>query len=719
MLYKKFLDFFKKNWIAFILILILLVSFGIRISAIDTSRPFAFDPIFQYRHTKDVVEDGILSKWDEFSYYPPGRPLNESPLLYYLTGYLFIILNPLLRMSLMVFCSYMTAIYAALAVIPAYLLGKELSDKKAGVISAFFVGMSPAILTRTVSYDTDGLVLFFSLFSIFLLIRAFRKKGYLDYALAILCLFLFGLAWSAAWYIPLVVFLSIIVYLLIILLIGEDEWKIELKTKDKMVSFSDRTKKSFEKLKEIFLPFLIIFIISTILVWLMGYDILSRILSLLIFAQDPAKVLIVNISVAELQPLDVFGGAWDELFARIGIPFIFTIPGALLLLKKDKRNGSILLTWTGLSFYAMIRGIRFMTLFAPVACIASAVAFAESYKYLKNMGSYTPLISFGFLGSVLVSISKPTIGLVLSIILTLFLLFMKKKDEKTNEIFKPIFIATILITLVITLSQGYQSVLYMGSAERTNENWENAYMWIKNETAKDSVVGSWWDPGHEIAGIAERRNIADGAHCTDEYCKPGLNTRITDLGKIFVTNNETEAKNLLLKYRGNASEMYWIASDDLIGKFRWLQYFGTGCDGTGIYTLNGEQKCPLYSQIPLQSYGYDQNYTIRSYHYGELSAFEQNGQWIVVMSRDNKNYLFQKEITYVNDTVQVLDFSQFNETIPGTVWLHPDKSYLVFIPPTLENSLFTRMFFYEENETLENFELVYKNKQIKIYKLII
>ena len=365
----------------------------------------------------------------------------------------------------------------------------------------------------------------------------------------------------------------------------------------------------------------------------------------------------------------------------------------------------------------MTRGIRFMLVFAPVACIASAVAFAESYKYLKNMGSYAPLISFGFLGSILISITRPVVGFALSIILTLFLLFMKKRDENTNEIFKPIFIAAIIIALVITFSQGSQSILYMGTAERTNENWENAYVWIKNETAKDSVVGSWWDPGHEIAGIAERRNIADGAHCTDEYCNPGLNTRITDLGKIFVTDNETEAKNLLLKYRGNASEMYWIASDDLIGKFRWLQYFGTGCDGTGIYTLNGEQKCSLYSQIPLQSYGYDQNYTIRSYHYGELSAFEQNGQWIVVMSRDNKNYLFQKEITYVNDTVQVLDFSQFNETIPGTVWLHPDKSYLVFIPPNLENSLFTRMFFYEENETLENFELVYKNKQVKIYKL--
>ena len=690
------------------LILIFLISLGLRLETTSTKWLLAYDPYFQYRHTEDVVEDGVLSKWDEYSYYPPGRPLNYPPLMYYLTGYLFMLLKPIVGMTLMSFCKYMAAFYGAMGIVPAYFLGKELSDKRAGILASLFVGLSPAILTRTMGgfYDTDGLVIFFSLLTMYLLVRAFKRKKYLDYGLATFGLVLFGLTWIAAWYIPLIFILSIFVYFILHLLLSF----IKSKTPD--------IKKSLVEFKNMFLPFLVIFVVASVVIWVLGQNALGYLLNLIVFAQDPAKVLIVNISVAELQPLNVFGGAWDELFARIGIPFIFTIPGALLLLKRDVKNGSVLLTWSGVSFYAITRGIRFMLVFAPAACIASAVAFAESYKYLKDMGQYAPLFSFGFLASVLLSLSKPSAGFVLSILLVLLLLWMKKRDESAPEISKPIFIGVIIIAAIITLSQGSQAALYRGMTEPVNKNWEDAYMWLKNNTAKDAVVGSWWDPGHRISGIADRRNIADGAHCTDVDCKPGLNTRIVDLGKTFVTDNETEAKNILLKYRGNASEIYWICSDDLIGKFRWLQYFGTGCDGTGILTPNGQQKCPLYSQIPAKSYSYDQNYTIRAYNYGsDITAYDQDGVWIVVMKKDDKNYLFKKEITYVNDTVQMLDFSEMNNTLPGTVWLHPDKSYIVFIPPNLENSLFTRMFFYEENETLKNFELVFKNKQVKIYKL--
>ena len=713
------------------------MSFGIRLSTTDTKWLLAYDPYFQYRYTADVVEDGILSEWDEFTYYPPGRTTRIiPPFMHYLTGYLFIIFNPLFGMTLMAFCKYMAAVYGAIAIIPAYFLGKEFSDKNAGLLAAFFVGMSPAILTRTMGgfFDTDGLVIFFSLLSMYLLVRSSRKNIFKDFNMknillyplpAILGLILFALTWFAAWYIPLIVLLSTITYFIILLISGKSEWKIKGKIKDVMIPFSDRIKKSLIEFKNVIIPFLIIFVVASIVVWFLqifdlgfGYNAIGEIIKLFSFAQDPAKLLIVNISVAELQNLDVFGGAWNELFARIGMSFIFAIPGALLLLRRDKKNGAILLTWAGISFFAITRGIRFMLVFAPAACIASAIAFSESYRNIKSMGQYAPLISFGFLGTVLISITKPEIGLILSIILTIILLIINKKDEIIPKISKPIFITAVLVAVIITFSQGSQAALVRGMSEPVNSNWEDAYMFLKNETAEDAVVGSWWDPGHRIAGISERRNIADGAHCTDEDCEPGLNTRITHLGKIFVTDNETEAKNLLLKYRGNASEIYWITSDDLIGKFRWLQYFGTGCDGTGIYTPNGQQKCPLYSQIPMQSYSYDQDYNIKTYHYGSgISALEQNNQWIVIMERDGKNYLFQKEITYVNDTPQLLDFSWMNETLPGTVWLHPDKSYIVFIPPTLENSLFTRMFLYEENETLENFELVFKNKQVKIYKL--
>jgi len=718
-LHKKITRFIRKNWVWIVLVIILLSSFWVRLSTTHTKWLLAYDPYYQYRHTKSIVEHGVLPKWDEYSYYPPGRPMVEAPFMYYLTGYLYILLRPLLGMTLMAFCKYMAAVYGAAGVVPAYLLGKEILDKKSGILASFFVGFSPAILTRSMGgfYDTDGLVIFFSLLTTYLIVRSLKKKSYLNYGLAILGLVLFGLTWTAAWYIPLIILLSTVVYFIILLLIGKPEWKVKGKIKDVMVPLNERLKKSLIELKDVLIPVIIIFVSASVVIWLLGYDALGRILSLLVFAEDPSKILIVNISVAELQALNVFGGAWNELFSRVGIPFILTIPGALLLLRRDRKNGAILLTWAGLSFYAITRGIRFMLVFAPAASISSAIAISEYYNELKHMGSYAPLITFGFLGSILVSLVSPAAGLVLNILMALTVLFINRTDE-VPEISKPVLLATILIIFVITISQGVQAASIRSMAEPVNKNWEDAFMFLKNDTAKDAVVGTWWDPGHRITGIAERRAIADGAHCTDEYCKPGLNTRITDLGKIFVTDNETEAKDILLKYRGNASEMYWIVSDDLIGKFRWLQYFGTGCDGTGILTPNGQEKCPLYSQIPEKSYGYDQNYTIKIYYYqGDVSLVEQNGKWIAVMKRDNQNYLFNKEIYYVNDTPKVLDLSQMNNTVPGVIWVHPNKSYLVYIPPNLEHALFTRMFFYEENQTLNDFELVYRNDQVKIYKL--
>lgn len=637
--------------------------------------------------------------------------MSSPPLMYYLTGYLFMIFSPLLGLTLTAFCQYMAVIYGAIAVIPAYFLGKEFSNKYAGLIAAFFVGLSPAILTRTMGgfYDTDGLVIFFSLLAMYLLVRAFRKRDYPSYAWAVLGLVLFGLTWSAAWYIPLIILLSIFVYLIVCL--------VEHKLRK-----GEGMKAPLIRFKNMLVPFITILITATVIIFVLGFDAITRITDLFIFAGDPAKFLIVNISVAELQNLDVFGGAWGELFVRIGIPFLFTIPGALLLLKRDRKNGAILLTWAGISFYAITRGIRFMLIFTPAACIASAVALAESHRLIKNTGNYAPLFSFGFIVAVLLSLINPNVSFVLVILLVLILLFIKKKDTIAPNFSKHIFIGAIIVALFLTLSQGTQAAIMRGSSEPVDYYWEEAYMWLKENSAEDAVVGSWWDPGHRISGIAERRNIADGAHCPDAYCDPGLNTRITHLGKIFVTDDENEAKELLLRYRGDASEIYWIVSDDLIGKFRWLQYFGTGCDGTGEHTPDGQRKCPLYSMFSQQGYSYNPDYEIMMHSYaGGLYAIKQDDIWVVGMTSQGKDYGFQRELTYTDDEELIfLDFTEMNEseTFPGTSWLSRNKDFVVYIPPNLERALFTKMFFYEEDETLRNFELVYENFKIRIYRLV-
>ena len=48
-----------------------------------------------------------------------------------------------------------------------------------------------------------------------------------------------------------------------------------------------------------------------------------------------------------------------------------------------------------------------------------------------------------------------------------------------------------------------------------NSVWEDALLAIKKETPKDSIINTWWPPGHFIKGIAERRVPFDGASLSE------------------------------------------------------------------------------------------------------------------------------------------------------------------------------------------------------------
>jgi hypothetical protein len=112
-----------------------------------------------------------------------------------------------------------------------------------------------------------------------------------------------------------------------------------------------------------------------------------------------------------------------------------------------------------------------------------------------------------------------------------------------------------------------------------------------------------------ITGLGDRRVIADGAHCQlgadgKPACLYTINDRIVDLGKIMVTSNESESVSLIDKYRGDSPDAYWIASKDLIGKFQWMQYFGTGCNALT------DSSCPVYTMLGLVNAYSDQNGTV-------------------------------------------------------------------------------------------------------------
>ena len=56
-----------------------------------------------------------------------------------------------------------------------------------------------------------------------------------------------------------------------------------------------------------------------------------------------------------------------------------------------------------------------------------------------------------------------------------------------------------------------------------------------------------------------------------------------------------------------------------------------------------------------------------------------------------------------------------NATVPGTLWVDPSLQLVIYMPPQMENSMFTRMFFYN-GEGLKYFESSYVNPEVRLFK---
>jgi asparagine N-glycosylation enzyme membrane subunit Stt3 len=681
-------DILKKYWYLFVLLGIVAFSFYIRSFNIIPDRILSFDPVFMYRQTYYMANWGHLPLWDELSYYVGriGGFEEVQPLMYYLTTILYWILKNF-GMSLLTTAAYASAFYGAIIAIPAFLLGRELSNEYGGLFTAVLVATAPQILVRTFgsSYDTDQLVLFFILFTLFAGIYALRKRNISSYCLALMSFASFMLLWAIFSY----TFAMIVVFAVIFIILSF------------ILKWFKKTDIDILKEIKILSKILIgLFIGLLVIGFLTQSDPISSFDSLLLFSQKP-ETWIVNISIAELQPFSIFEiGGWMLAMGRFSIDggmmdsLIFLIFILLIIFsffmsykKKDYFKFSFLLTLFLIGIYTTFRGIRFTEF--------------TSLLFITIIGC-----GFGF---------------------------AVEKVKKYNNVIRSFLFGGSIFLLLLIANMGMQMGQSLGPD--INPNWDNAWEFLKTETPELSIVGTWWDPGHMIAGLAERRDYADGAHCSDA-CLYTINDRITDLGKIMVTSNENESLELIRKYQGTSPNIYWISSDDLIGKFRWLQYFGTGCDGVS------DPECPLYIQLGESSRSLDNNGNIlfRNYEMGQgTSLMIYNSQPPIPMLVQGINIALFDEFIVYNGTQAVpirlteeetnsfiealkplesqLNARFVNQTIDMTVWMPLHYQYIVIIPPTLRESVFTKMFMLE-GEGLEHFEQVFRNEQVKIYEVI-
>ena len=660
------------------LIFIAYLAYFVRAGTLSSPTVLDYDPWWFFRHTQELVDNNFQPlKWDTLSYYPPGRPNDIRQGWPYTMAAFYKISGIFGNYSLVDIAKLAPIIMVILTIIPAFLLGRLLTNKWAGLFVALFAVLTPTLIGVSMGgySDSDAPVNFLFFTTIYLIIRTVKKPNIPNYALAIIANLFFAFSWNGGWF-PLILFTLFIPGFLIFRF-------IEKGIHNRKFPGFDELKPEF---KEIVKPLVIILVICSILGQISGLDnpLSSMLVSLgFVFGEG----LIVNISVAELQPVNILSKeGFFSIAGRVGIgPMLFSLFGvpAIILYKLYRKRKTnfvevFMLSWWIISYILILRGVRFSLLFSIATAVAAGYVIANLIKFFRTRLPVYQVFLYG----------------------------------------------VVLLVSIFFISDAF-IVGYSNSGLQISQNWYGALDWLKANADKNSLISTWWDPGHIIAGYTGLKVHADGAHCSPKDCVPyNHNIRIKDMGKIFSTSSESEAAEILKKYKeltpaqcdrvkrtfgdivpANAcdpvSDIYVIASSDLIGKYYWMSFFGTG-QGRNYITLD------LTSQKDGELV----------YGGGTITLSSKDGRFIPIATQGGQSGVIKNMIFFQDGQGQLIDFG-VNSTAPivdGLLWVDPGFSNVIFMEGQIRDSVFTRMFFLK-GAGLDSFELVFENSEIKIFKL--
>lgn len=140
-----------------------------------------FDPWFNYRTTRYLVQEGPYSLWNWFdheSWYPLGRSVGPTlyPGLMGTAGVMYWALKALgFPVDIRNVCVFTGPIFAAFTAIVTYLMTKEITRKsESGLFAALFVAVIPSYISRSVagSYDNEAVAIFALVWSFYTFLKA-------------------------------------------------------------------------------------------------------------------------------------------------------------------------------------------------------------------------------------------------------------------------------------------------------------------------------------------------------------------------------------------------------------------------------------------------------------------------------------------------------------------------------------------------------------------
>lgn len=414
------------------------------------------DPYYHKRVADYVQENHHHLVHDPLLSYPDGK-LNPRPPMFdwsiAISGLLF---SPFfggdVEVSTWIVIEFSPAFWGALTVIPVYLVGKEMFNRKTGLMAAFLIAVMPSHVERSPLgfSDHDAIALFFVVLAFFFFIRAlellkvrdrwvenwrhpkdigkglkqwfrYNQKPVAFSLLAGLSLTCIALTWKGYLY-PVII---IVVYLFIQLILNK------LKNKDSLgvalctiitlvlVTFlpvpyylGNRMPNYVITATEIFLA---VFIISAILVstrdspWLFVFPFLGAIIAsgliliIYIFPDIGASLFSGQGYFAENKIFSTIAEAQAPDYSRLVFSYgvvttflaLFAVLLSIIRVTKDLKAHYLFITiWGVTGVYMAITATRFIFNAGPIFAILSGwivIAFVEKLDFRKMLKSYRGL----------------------------------------------------------------------------------------------------------------------------------------------------------------------------------------------------------------------------------------------------------------------------------------------------------------------------------------
>ncbi|KAK3670599.1 oligosaccharyl transferase stt3 subunit [Recurvomyces mirabilis] len=587
-----------------------------------------FDPWFNFRATKYLIQHGFYNFWDWFddrTWHPLGRVTGGTlyPGLMVTSGAIYHFLRFLtLPVDIRNICVLLAPAFSGLTAFATYLLTSEMSDSpSAGLLAACFMGITPGYISRSVagSYDNEAIAIFLLVFTFYLWIKAVKVGSVMWGGLTALFYGYMVSAWGGY------VFITNLIPLHAFVLICMGRFSPRL-----YVSYT--TWYALGTLASMQIPFVGFLPIRSSdhmsalgifgLIQLVGFteyiraqlpskqfQTLLRAMVLIVFGVAFGGLVLLTVSGTIAPWSGRFYSLWDTGYAKIHIPIIASVsehqptawpafffdlnmliwlfPAGVYMCFRNLRDEQVFVViYAVLSSYFAGVMVRLMLTLTPIVCVAAAMALSQildtflvaeapaepSGDATKANGSASSNGSANIKDKLnsaipesLRSTKAPLVGIYSYL----------SKSLTAGAVTAYLLLFVLHCTWVTSNAYSSPSVVLASrlpdGSQHIIDDYREAYYWLRQNTKQDAKVMSWWDYGYQIGGMADRPTLVDN--------NTWNNTHIATVGKAMSSREEVsypimrqhEVDYVLVVFGG----LLGYSGDD-INKFLWMVRIAEG-----------------------------------------------------------------------------------------------------------------------------------------------